>query len=176
MVNVALEKLKLIQATLNDYSIIQNMARFYVYDMTEYMGFEPGWEIPENGLYECIDFKKYWSDKDATPLLVHYENELVGFAIIDKKGSDTQVDYNMAQFFILRKFKSKGVGRYVATACFSRFKGVWEIMVIPENKGAYSFWKSVVGEFTQENFTEYTKKISHLGDATKNIFRFKSLG
>ncbi len=39
------------------------MARFYVYDMSEYLGNEEGWEIPEDGLYECIDFKKYWEDK-----------------------------------------------------------------------------------------------------------------
>jgi len=53
------EKIKLVPASLSDYPVIQNMARFYVYDMSEYMGNEKGWEMPENGLYECIDFKKY---------------------------------------------------------------------------------------------------------------------
>ena len=30
--------------------IIQNMARFYVYDMSRHCGEERGWELPENGL------------------------------------------------------------------------------------------------------------------------------
>ena len=50
--------IKLIPATLDDYPIIQNTGRFYVYDMSEFLGFEEGWEIPSNGLFECIDFKK----------------------------------------------------------------------------------------------------------------------
>lgn len=168
------DKFMLLPASQEDYNVIQNMARFYVYDMTEYMGFEPGWEIPENGLYECIDFKKYWSDKDAFPFLIRYKNELVGFVVVDKKGSDEQVNYNMAQFFILRKFKSKGVGTYIATECFNKFKGIWEIMVMPENKGAYLFWHNVVLNYTQGKFSEYTRKIPHLGHTVKNIYRFNS--
>jgi [ribosomal protein S5]-alanine N-acetyltransferase len=58
------------------------MGRFYVYDMSEYLGKEEGWEIPEDGLYECIDFKKYWEDESSFPFLVCYQNEIVGFVII----------------------------------------------------------------------------------------------
>ena len=79
------------------------MGRFYVYDMSEYMGNEEGWEIPENGLYECIDFKKYWDDENSFPFLVRYENEIAGFAIVDKKCSDSIIDFNMAQFFCFKK-------------------------------------------------------------------------
>lgn len=50
-------KVKLILASLKDYPTIQNMGRFYVYDMSEYVGDQEGWEMPEDGLYECIDFK-----------------------------------------------------------------------------------------------------------------------
>lgn len=34
--------LQLVPAPLEDYSIIQNMARFYAYDMSEYLGDEEG--------------------------------------------------------------------------------------------------------------------------------------
>jgi predicted acetyltransferase len=64
------------------------MARFYVYDMSEYLGNEEGWEIPEDGLYECIDFKKYWEDESSFSFIIRYENELIDFAIVDKKGSE----------------------------------------------------------------------------------------
>lgn len=174
MTQIDFNKITLTPATLKDYPVIQNMARFYVYDMTEYMGFEQDWEIAEDGLYECFDLKKYWEDITAHPFLIHYQNEIAGFAIIDKKGSDTEVDYNMAQFFILRKFKSKGFGRAVAEQCFNQFIGTWEVMVMPENTGAYQFWKKVIKNYTNEEFTEYTKQVKVLKDSLKNIFRFKS--
>jgi ribosomal-protein-alanine N-acetyltransferase len=146
------------------------MGRFYVYDMSEFMG----WKIPADGLYECIDFSKYWKTDDAFPFLIHYENELAGFVIIDKKGSDASIDFNVAQFFILRKFKNKGLGRYVACQCFDKFRGTWEVMVIPGNEGAYRFWQSIIKKYTAENFTEYTREVAHFNNSIKNIFKFDS--
>ena len=68
--------IKLIPATIEDYPIVQNMARFYVYDMSEYLGGEEGWETPEDGLYECIDFKKYFEINDTYSFLIRKGNEL----------------------------------------------------------------------------------------------------
>ena len=167
-------KIKLIPASLKDHPTIQNMGRFYVYDMSEYLGDEDGWQMPEDGLYECIDFKKYWQTENTFPFLIRYENELAGFVIVDKKGSELEIDFNMAQFFILRKFKNKGVGTYVAHEIFNKFEGAWEVMVMPENVGAYKFWKSIIGKYTNDNFMEYTRKIAHFNDSEKNIFRFRS--
>lgn len=166
-------KITLISATLADYPTLQNMGRFYVYDISEYLGYEEGWEIPEDGLYECIDFKKYWEDEYSFPFVVRYEKELIGFAIVDKKGSDPDVDFNMAQFFVARKFKHKGIGRYIAEQCFKKFAGEWEVMVMPGNEGAYRFWRSTIKNYNS-NFIEYTREIAHFNNSKKNIFRFNS--
>ncbi|STX50451.1 GNAT family acetyltransferase [Legionella busanensis] len=167
-------KIKLIPATLTDHPTIQNLARFYVYDMSEYLGHEEGWEIPEDGLYECIDFEKYWKDESSFPFIIRYANELIGFAIVDKKGSEPSIDFNMAQFFVARKFKHKGIGRYIAEQCFKKFPGVWEVMIIPRNEGAYRFWRSTIKNYSKDQFTEYTREIAHFNNSKKNIFRFNS--
>ncbi len=169
-------EIKLIPASIEAYPLIQNMGRFYVYDMSEYLGFEQSWEIPKDGLYECIDFKKYWQKTDAFPFLIYYANEIAGFAIIDKKGSEPKIDFNMAQFFILRKFKGKDVGRNVAYQCFNKFLGTWEVMVIPGNDGAYHFWQSVITAYTDNKFIEYSRKIKHFNNSRKNIFCFNNHG
>jgi ribosomal-protein-alanine N-acetyltransferase len=162
--------IKLTPSSLSDYPIIQNMARFYVYDISEYMG----WGIPEDGLYECIDFKKYWEDENASPFFIHYKEELAGFVIIDKRGSRPETDFNMAQFFILRKFKNKGIGRLAASVCFDQFKGHWEVMVLPENTGAYNFWKSTITHYTHNNFQEENKPIPHFDNSQRTVFYFNS--
>jgi len=168
--SIDVTKIQLIPATLKDYPIIQNMGRFYVYDMSEYMH----WEIPADGLFECIDFKKYWQIDNTLPFLIRYKNELAGFVIIDKKGSDATIDFNVAQFFILKKFKNQGMGRHVAHQVFDQFIGAWEVMVIPGNEGAYRFWRSVIKNYTDNNFLEYTKEIAHFDNNAKNIFKFDS--
>lgn len=167
-------KIKLIEATPDDYPIIQNIGTYYVYDMSEYMGNEEGWKIPEDGIYECMDFKKYWDDVNSFPFVVRYEDELAGFAIVDKKGSDSSIEFNMAQFFIARKFKHKGIAKQVAQQCFDKFKGVWEVMVMPGNEGAYRFWRSTIKKYMHNDFVEYTKKVAHFKTHQHNIFKFDS--
>ncbi|MDR3476596.1 MAG: GNAT family N-acetyltransferase [Gammaproteobacteria bacterium] len=168
---IQFDDLKLIPASISDYSVIQNMGRFYVYDMSEYMGHAKGWEMPQDGLYECISFKKYWETDKAYPFLIHYKNEIAGFVIVDNLGCESATEFNMAQFFILRKFKHQGIGKAVANWCFDRFPGRWEVMVMPGNEGAYRFWRSVISHRTQNNFTESTGKVPHF-DNIKNIFYF----
>lgn len=171
--NIDLNTIQIAQATLDDYPAIQNLGRFYVYDMTSYLGDEKVWECPADGLYECIDLKKYWFDENSFPFVIKVAEELAGFFIIDKKGSDETVDFNMAQFFITRKFQGRGFGRYVAFQCFDQIKGSWEVMIEVGNDGAYSFWHAIIKQYTDGQFDQYTRKIPHL-ETEKNIFRLNS--
>jgi predicted acetyltransferase len=170
---IELNEIQLIPATLADYPVIQNMGRFYVYDMSEYLGHNDGWEIPEDGLYECIDLKKYWETGSGFPFLICHQNELAGFAIVDNKGSDASINYNMAQFFILRKFKNKGLGQYVAHQLFNRFKGTWEVMVMPDNIGAYQFWKKVISKYDSD-YQSYDRAVPHFNNKIWRIFKLSS--
>jgi ribosomal-protein-alanine N-acetyltransferase len=171
---IDLQHIKLLPATLADYPTIQNMGRFYVYDISKEMCREPGWEIPADGLYECLDLKKYWEDKNAFQFIVRYHDEIVGFVFIDKKGSAPDIEFNMAQFFILARFSGQGVGRHVAFECFKQFCGTWEVMVMLQNKSAYQFWKRIISEYTKNQFEEYRRVVRLLYDTEKNIFKFSS--
>jgi ribosomal-protein-alanine N-acetyltransferase len=169
-----LDHIKLVPARPEDYPTVQNMGRFYVYDISKEMSMEAGWEIPADGLYECLDLKKYWDDENGFPMLVRYRDELCGFVIIDKNGSEASIDFNMAQFFILARFSGQGVGRHVAFECFKQFRGTWEVMVMLQNQSAYQFWKRIISEYTQNQFEEYRRVVKLLYDTEKNIFKFTS--
>ncbi len=140
-------------ATINDYPTIQNMARFYVYDRTQYMG----WECPESGLFECIDFKHYFEEPDQYAFLVRIDNELAGFVLLDKMSLIEKVDWNMGEFFILAKYQSTGIGSKVAKEIFSRFPGKWSVAAMPENLGALKFWRTIINEVSRNQFTEIFK-------------------
>lgn len=50
--------LKVETATLDDYPTIQNIARFYVYELSRDCGFiSDDWALPSDGLYESFDLK-----------------------------------------------------------------------------------------------------------------------
>jgi predicted acetyltransferase len=66
------------------------------------------WSFPANGLYEAFDISKYWKAPDHHPFLIRVNNELAGFALINKVGSIPSIDWNMGEFFIVGKFPGKG--------------------------------------------------------------------
>lgn len=153
-----MQKIQLIKAALNDYPVIENMARFYVYDLSRSCGKKlEGFEIPENGLFECRDFKKYFQGESNHPFFIKVDNELAGFAFVGKLAIMPEVDWNMGEFFILAKFQGSGVGTSVAKQLLKQFPGEWSIGALPENIPALKFWRKVVNEYTQGNFVEIAK-------------------
>lgn len=157
-------KINLVPVANDDYLILLNLARFYEYDISEFFGDEPSWAIKEDGLYELgVDYKKYFKNKNAYPFFIRYEEKLAGFAIIDKESITPGIDFSVAQFFILRTYKRKGLGKQVALECFKKFPGTWEVRVLPKNETAYYFWRSIISEYTHNHFNEKTLK-NHKGE------------
>lgn len=172
---------KLVPATINDYSVIQNMARFYAYDISRYCGQSyEGWEFPETGLYECTDFLHYFNKPDNHVFFIKVNEELAGFAIVDTFPKLPEVAFNMGQFYIVAKYQRSGIGKQAAKLLFDQFPGEWSVGVIPENTRALHFWRQVIEEYTHGNFTEITKSSEELKtpehpDPFPNIiFRFNS--
>ena len=62
--------------------------------------------------------------------------------------------FDMAEFFVMRRYRRKGVGAAAATAAFDRFKGPWEIRQRRENVAATAFWRRVIGGYTGGKFDE----------------------
>lgn len=154
-----MKEVTLVPATTADYATICNLARFYAYDISEFYGDDPEWGVTEDGMYDSeIDFKKYFEDSNASLSLIRYKGKLAGFIIIDKNSIDPTGEFNMAQFFIVRTYKGRGLGKYCAFHYFRKFMGLWEINVLPKNESAYKFWRSIIAEYTNNNFSEKTLK------------------
>ena len=166
--------IEIIPATIKDYPLIQNMARFYLYDISRSCGFiSEECNIPADGLYEFFDFKSYFEDGSRKAYIINAGDELAGFVLINKVTTDPSADYNMGEFFILAKFQGKNIGGYVANKIWNINKGKWEISVIPENKPAYSFWKKVISKVTSNNYSEEVKQIDYdIHQPKRIIFSF----
>jgi predicted acetyltransferase len=67
----------------------------------------------------------------------------------------------MGEFFILAKFQGKNIASYVAKEIWIMHPGKWEVLVIPENKPALSFWRKTISASTNNNYTEEVKTIDY---------------
>lgn len=167
-------KINITPASKEQMPVIQNMARFYSYDLSKSCGFYElyDWSFPENGLYEALDVSQYWQQPNCYPFIIRVDAELAGFALINKTGSLPEVDWNMGEFFIVAKFQGKGIGKQVVFELFNKFPGQWEVMQMPPNLPAIKFWVKVIAEYTQNQFTETSITIQNPEPHDSNVLRF----
>lgn len=167
-------EITLSKAMGKDKDTIQNLGRFYVYEMSRYCGFLPDWETPANGLFECRDLSPYCQDPKRHAFLIKVADELAGFVLINKIGSTPDVDWNIGEFFVVSKFQGKGIGRYAAEYIFNMFPGIWETAQMPENKAAIDFWEKVVAHYSKGRFEKSYKIIPEPNPHPMIILKFSS--
>ena len=84
----------------------------------------------------------YWSEPGRHPFLMKAEGKLAGFVLV-KKGSEISRNekvWDMAEFFVLRGYRRRGIGTRVAHEVWRRFPGLWEVRVMEANVSAHYFW------------------------------------
>lgn len=94
----------------------------------------------------------YWELDEHHPFLIRSDNELAGFAFVRRYPGNKAV-YDMGQFFVIDKFKGKGVAREAFRLVLANFPGDWLTRVLPGNVRAFEFWKKVIAEVTRDNFS-----------------------
>lgn len=142
--------IKVTSAKIDQIEMVQNLARFYIYDMSEFMG----WRCPETGLFGgCDDFFDDWKAGKNAPFLISVCGELAGFAGVKPLLLDGIEGHCVQEFFILRKFRRKGLGQSVAIDLFGQFPGEWLVQYFTDNLDAAHFWPRVVSDCTTGVFT-----------------------
>jgi [ribosomal protein S5]-alanine N-acetyltransferase len=162
-----------------DYPIIVNLGRFYFYDMAEH----GGWPFPDDGQFDIENrFDNYWGRPGfrawpahwrGFPFLIRVGGHPAGFALVKQIADDT---YDMGEFFIARQYRRMGLGQRIATELFDRFAGHWELRELLTNKGAQVFWRRIVGEYTDGEFSDGEEEFDAYDNARFVIQRFRSHG
>lgn len=171
-----LPKVEIEPVDISAHSMIQNMARFYLYDLSKECGhISRDWRLPQDGLYENFNLKNYFEDADRKAYLIKVYHEVAGFILLNRAVSESTSDWNMGEFFILGRFQGHGVGKVAAERIWQLHPGKWEVSVIPENYSAISFWDNIISQFSNDNFKRELKLIDFDKDQPKRIiFYFNS--
>jgi predicted acetyltransferase len=136
--------------TFADRSVVDRLMELYLYDCSEF----DGYDVDEHGLYRYDDLDYYWMEKDREVLVLKVEGKWAGIALIS---TETLLDGNersMDNFFIMRKYRRRGLGMLVAQAIFDRTPANWELCVLAGNTPATHFWRRTLAEYTDGEFRE----------------------
>ena len=140
--------LKLTKPTAKDKQLLNGLAQLYAYDFSAMSEATIG----SDGLFPAMRcFDEIWTDPDRHAHLIKMDAEPAGFAIVRRTGKDV---FDMEQFFVLRKFRRRGVGRDAAQLLFRSFPGQWTVEQITANTGAQIFWRTVIAEYTKGRFDD----------------------
>jgi predicted acetyltransferase len=142
----------LVPATSGDATLLRNLLQLYCYDFAEFVGGEVG----ADGLFHVPSLDAYWQDAWRHPFVIRVGENVAGFALVHQKSRITgdESTWDMAEFFVMRQHRRRGVGAEMAKALFDRYPGRWEVRERRENERAITFWRSVIAAYTGGRFEE----------------------
>ena len=145
--------------------VLERLYQLYRYDLSEFNN----QDIRPDGSYPHIDLAQYVTDSNFCSRFITFDNTLAGFALVNLH-SHTYMDEtvkNLDDFFVLKKYRRKGIGTRAAYRLFREMPGLWQVNKKTYNEVAMRFWERVVREFTDGDFSEHIA----LSDIHIHIFR-----
>jgi predicted acetyltransferase len=111
--------------------------------------------LGEIGHREPDQLQRWLVDPSATLLTILDDKQPAGFAMVVRQTMASRAaDFRMAEFFISRPYRRRGLGRSAVRLIFDRFAGRWEILEYSRNPAAVSFWRNVVAVYTGGDYRE----------------------
>jgi predicted acetyltransferase len=122
---------------------IESLIEFYIYEFLEMERLcSIRMECAGQDCYPPFaNLHRYWRIEGFHPLLIRMEERLAGFALINthsRRGG--KVELNMAEFFIAREHRGRGVATEAVRLILAQYPGRWEIAVAEHNVAANVFW------------------------------------
>ncbi len=145
-------EIELIEVQEEEKSVLRNLMELYAYDFSEF----DDADVNAHGLYGYTYFDYYWTEDGRVPFFVKVDGKLTGFVLVNEycylvKESGTK---SIGEFFVMRKYRRKGIGKTVAQMVFDKFPGKWEIIQHGENEPSKIFWEEVIRAYTNGNYRQ----------------------
>jgi predicted acetyltransferase len=130
------------QALDDDRTIVRRLLQLYHYDFSEF----DGSDVNPHGEYLHRYLDEYWTDSDRKAFLFRVEGALAGFALVF-----TGDPRDIAEFFVMRKYRGRGVGARAAASLLDQFPGRWTVRQQLTNPAATAFWRKAIRYPFQEH-------------------------
>ena len=152
-----------------DGPLLSNLLELYIHDVSALF---VDVQLGSDGRFGYPNLAAYLSgSSERLGFLIRSEQLVAGFALVTR-GSPVAKDaslFDVAEYFVLRRFRRRGVGRAAAGLLWDRLPGAWTVRVADVNPAAVAFWRRVVTSYTNNSATESERR-----DGSKNwvVFSF----
>jgi predicted acetyltransferase len=156
-VTLRLMDIALVEAPAGMAPLLGRLMQLYAYDFSEILPLD----VDDAGCFPGgTSLATCWREPWRHPYVIRADpssrGPIVGFAILDERsrlnGDPDVVD--VAEFFVLRRYRRRGVGGAAATAAFRLFRRRWEVRQIAANSAATAFWRRTIADFTGGRYAE----------------------
>ncbi len=128
-------RIEIVPPTVELKPVLARLLELYAHDFSPYSGAD----VDDQGIYGYEYLDAYWTEPERHPFLLRVEGKWAGFALV-RAGDPT----DMAEFFVMRKYRRSGVGSDFARAVFARFPGRWQVREMRANEPAIAFWARAI--------------------------------
>lgn len=134
----------------NDKEILRNLLEKYDYEFSQW----DKRDVNCLGLFGYSYLDHYWTEKRRWAYFIMVEGKLAGFAMVNylPEVYDRDTDFNMAEFFVLYKYRRSGVGKRAFFKVLDLHKGRWQLKMHPSNEVSVCFWTNAINEYTGGNY------------------------
>ncbi|SDK94288.1 Predicted acetyltransferase [Pseudomonas delhiensis] len=124
--------------------LVRNLYQFYAYESSD-------WEqedVEADGRFYIHEehLARYWQAPQWSAELVLVDGFIAGFVLIERSELPGIDALELADLFILKKYRHQGIGRAVATQVLTRGEGAWLVHFYRQDETARAFWQAVLAE------------------------------
>ena len=143
---------ELLEVQEKDKDVIYNLMQLYTYELSLFEDETTNFQLLDNGVFKLSKYiDLYWTEEGRHPYILRCEGKLAGF-VLERYNEDGMNE--IAEFFVLNKYRKLGAGTFMANEMFKKYKGKWEIKTLLKNKTAQKFWRTVVKNVSNGNYNE----------------------
>lgn len=144
---MSFETTRLSAAGPTDHALLSNLLELYIHDLSAAF---PHVKLGADGRFGYPALASYWAEPTRRFAYVIEESGQTAGFVLATRGSPALADpdvYDVAEFFVLRRYRRSGVGRRAAPLLWRELPGRWVVRVSEANPAALEFWSRVVCEF-----------------------------
>lgn len=141
-------RVEVLPATPEQEPVVANLLELYSHDFSEFVDLQLQ---PDGRFGPYPGLSRYWQEEGCHPFLVKVDGHIAGFVLVargSRISGDPQV-WDMVEFFVVRRYRKRGVGATVAKEIWRHFPGAWEVRVMESNEPARRFWEATIRAFSR---------------------------
>lgn len=142
--------IQLLPAIAPDKPLIHRMMQLLQHDISPF----EDTDLNDHGYFNYPYLDHYWVEAERHPFIIRVTGNLAGFVLVNQHTYLPENQYSVAEFFVMRKYRRRGIGSTVAKQTFDSQRGRWEIKHKLAHKTARQFWQATLNGYAASEHTE----------------------